>query len=225
MNKAKSLFYLAAFGLVASAATHVATFFGVNPLGAGPGIMVLHALIFVVWIPTVVFVVRRMSGGNDRWAFWAVVTRHAPLWMKALSIVLAAYAFFSFFFVEFVLNREGVPSTSSGQKALVSHGKVIRRLSDEEYERHQAYSIRGYSGHWMMFYAVGMTVLCSLAKEAATKDRGSAAETPCQPERIVFRLGATYLQVRVRSVRRRKAAERDWARALRSVWRPCGFRV
>lgn len=171
MSKAKSLYYLAAFGLVASAVIHVATFLGVNPLGAVPGIMVFHFLLFVVWFPTV-FMARKACARSNAWDFWGVITRHAPLWMKALSVVLAAYAFVSFFFVEFVLNRGGVPSINSGQKALVNHGKVVRRLSDEEYERHQAYSIRGYSGHWMMFYAVGMTVLCSLTKEEPARDVG-----------------------------------------------------
>lgn len=176
MSKAKPLFYLAALGLMASAVIHIATVLGVNPLGGVAGAIVLHALLFVVWIPTVVMMVRKMCARDDCRNFWGIVTHHAPLWMKILSVVLVAYAFFNFFFVAFVLTREGVPSAKSGRKALVSHGKVIRRLSDEEYKKHQAYSIRGYSGHWMMFHAVGMTVLCSLAKEAATNDRGSPAE-------------------------------------------------
>lgn len=88
MSKAKALLYLAAFGLVASAVMHVATLLGVNPLRGVPGAIVLHALLFVVWIPTVVMVVRKMCARDDRWNFWGVVTHHAPLWMKSLSVVL-----------------------------------------------------------------------------------------------------------------------------------------
>jgi len=165
MRKAgKSLVYIAGLGLLASAVAHVATFMGVNPKRAMPGVMVLHVLIFVVWAPAV-FMARKVCTKESRWNFWSVVTRHAPLWMKVLSIVLFAYTFFNFFYTGFVLNQGGVPSTHLGSKALVNHGKVVRRLTDEEYERHEAYSVRGFSGHWMVFYAVAMTMLCSMTKE------------------------------------------------------------
>jgi len=85
--------------------------------------------------------------------------------MKALSVVLFAYAFFNFFFTIFVLNEGGVPSELGGKKVIHNHGKIIRELTDEEYETHQAYGVRTFSGHWMIFYAVGMTVLCSRMKE------------------------------------------------------------
>ncbi len=180
MSKAKPLFYLATVGLVASAVAHLATFLGVNPRRTVPGIMVLGILIFVVWVP-MVFMSRKACARNNRWSLLDVITRHAPLWMKVLSVALGAYAFFNFFFTVFVLNQEGVPSTSLGPKALVSHGKVIRRLSDEEYEKHQAYSVRGDSGHWMVFYAVGMTVLYSLTKEDPTRDSDLAKQDISSP--------------------------------------------
>jgi len=175
MKIRRSLVYIAGLGLLASAAAHVATFLGVNPKRAMPGVMVLHLLTFIVGIPAA-FMARKACAKDDPWSFWGIITRHAPLWMKVLPMVLLPYSFFNFFHTSFVLNQRGVPSTSLGLKALVSHGKVIRRLTDEEYERHQAYSVRGYSGHWMLFYAVAMTVLYSLAKEGAGRDVDSAAQ-------------------------------------------------
>ncbi len=168
VRNARLIFYLAVFGLVASAVAHVVTFLGVNPRRAVPGIMVLGVMVLVVW-GAMVFMARKAYARTDRRSLWDIILRHAPLWMRVLSVVLGVYAFFNFFFVVWVLNREGVPSTSLGPKALVSHGTVIRRLSDEEYEKHQAYSVRGDTGHWMVFYAVGMTALYSLAKEGPTK--------------------------------------------------------
>ncbi|MBN1361727.1 MAG: hypothetical protein JW993_14110 [Sedimentisphaerales bacterium] len=171
----KSLVYAAGIGLLASAAAHIATFFGVNPQRAVPGVMLLHVLIFVVWIPAV-FMLGKMCTKDDPWRSWDILARHAPLWMKVLSIVLFLYTCFNFFHTGFVLNQGGVPSTNLGPKALVDHGEIIRLLTDEEYERHEAYFVRGFSGHWMFFYACAMTVLYSLTQGAANQSNDPAEQ-------------------------------------------------
>jgi len=158
------IFFVAVFGLIASAVVHLSTFLGINPQRVFPPVWVLHALIFVVWIP-VVFSCRKIVKKENRKDFWKIATRNAPRWMKFLSVALFVYAFFNFFFTGFVLSEGGVPSELDGRKVIHNHGKVIRELSDEEYEMHQAYTVRGFSGHWMIFYAVGMMVLYSKMKE------------------------------------------------------------
>ena len=167
----KAIFFIAVFGLIASAVAHVSTFQGVNPLRAFPPVWMLHVLVFVVWFP-VVLSCRKTRAACNRKDFWKSITRSAPVWMKALTVGVVAYAFFNFFFVTFVLGEGGVPAELAGKKVIHSHGKVIRELTDAEYERQQAYVVRAFSGHWMLFYAVGMTVLCSQMRE----DGGRASE-------------------------------------------------
>ena len=130
MKKAKPLAYFAAGALLASAVTHVTTFFAINPTRRFPPVLILHVLIGVVWIP-MILMTHKICTGSDRWRFWSIITRHAPLWMKALAITLAGYAFFNFFFTGFVLTNGGEPAIRRGAKVLVSRGKVVRELADD----------------------------------------------------------------------------------------------
>ena len=160
----RPLCFIAVLGLVSSAVAHLSTFMGINPQRVVPKVWVLHVLIFVVWIPLVISS-RNACTKENRKDFWKIATRNAPGWMKILSLTLFVYAFFNFFYTIQVLNEGGVPSELDGKKVIHSHGRVIRELTDEEYEKHQAYEVRTFSGHWMVFYAIGMTVLYSRLKE------------------------------------------------------------
>jgi hypothetical protein len=159
-----ALFAISVFGLIFSGLAHIATFFGINPQRVFPAVWGLHVLLFVVWFP-VIFMSRKLCTKENRKDFIKIITRHAPFWMKALSVALFIYAFFNFFYTVFALNEGGVPSIRDGKKVLESHGRIIRQLTEQEYELHQAYGVRTFSGHWMIFYAVGMTALYSMRKE------------------------------------------------------------
>lgn len=165
----RAVFVIALVGLVASAVAHFSTFMGINPQRVFPPVWALHVLIFIVWFP-VVFSCRNIYTKENRKDFWKIATRNAPTWMKTLCAALFAYALFNFFFTIFVLNEGGVPSELDGKKVLQSHSNVIRELTDEEYETHQAYSVRTFSGHWMIFYALGMTVMYSKMKEDSNNE-------------------------------------------------------
>ncbi len=178
----KAIFYVAVFGLVASALAHFVTFLGINPQRVFPLVWSLHVLIFVVWIP-VVFACRSICTKDNRRHFWKIAIRNAPNWMKVLSMTLFAYAFFNFLFTIFVLSEGGVPSELDGKKVIHNHGNVIRELTDEEYELHQAYLVRTFSGHWMVFYAVGMTVLCSRIKEDSNNPMQATPDSAPDPRR------------------------------------------
>jgi len=168
----RTVLFIAVFGLIASALAHFSTFLGVNPQRAVPWVWMLHFLIFVVWIPAIASV-RKTCSGCSRRDFWKTATRDAPRWMKAMCAVLFAYAFFNFFFTIFVLNEGGGPHEIDGKKVLSNHGRIIRALTDEEYELHQAYVVRTFSGHWMVFYAIGMTVLYSGTRRNSGPQEGT----------------------------------------------------
>jgi hypothetical protein len=75
----------------------------------------------------------------------------APRWARYLTKAFFAYAVINFALF-FVLSEGGVPEERDGKYVLHNHGNVIRELSEEEYERQNAYVLRGFSGHWMVFY-------------------------------------------------------------------------
>lgn len=154
------LLIIAVAGLALSAIAHFLTFAGIDPENIFPWVWLLHIGIFVVWIPTVL-ISKKLTDKSSRKDAWKEAVKYSPAWMTKLCGVLFAYVFFNFFFTIFVLNKGGVPSVINGEKVLHSHGKIIRKLTDEEYERHKAYGVRTFSGHWMLFYGVAATVLLS----------------------------------------------------------------
>jgi hypothetical protein len=169
----KTLFIIALFGLVASGAAHLSTFFGIIPQQVCPSVWWLHILIFVVWIP-LVFSGHSMFNREGRNSSGKLSMEYSPGWMRALSMMLFLYAIFNFFYTVFVLNEGGVPSELNGKKVLHNHGKIIAELSDSEYKKHQAYGVRTFSGHWMCFYALAMTMLYSkIRHDSNTSDTGA----------------------------------------------------
>ena len=159
------LFALAGVGLVLSLVVHLSTFAGVNPEAAFPGVWGLHVGFLALWVPAILVARRRSIAagpGSER----SGIMEHAPRWLRAVCSVFFAYAFFNFFFTIFVLNRGGGPRVIDGRKVLHNHGKIIRELTDEEYERHQAYVARTFSGHWMLFYGVAAAMLYPRGRRA-----------------------------------------------------------
>ena len=160
----KILFVISICGLIVSTIAHIATLFGVNPQNVFPEVWGLHFLLLAVWIP-IILINRKIATGDNRKNVLKTIMKHTPYWLKALSAVLFIYAFISFFYSVFVLNSGGVPSIVSGQKVLESHGKIIRILTEQEYELHQAYAVRAFSSIWLIFYTVGIAALYSMMKE------------------------------------------------------------
>jgi len=159
------LLIIAAAGLVASCFVHFSTFLGVNPLAVGPAVFILHVLIVLVVLPVVV-VHRKFKGkGFDE------LTRYAPSWMKRMCWVFFLYAFFNFFFTGLVLSKGGTADVMDGRKVLENRGKIIKELTEEEFQRYQGYDARAYSGHWMFFYGLGTVVFYSYLRGANSSKR------------------------------------------------------
>jgi hypothetical protein len=126
---------LSAIGFVLSAAAHVVALTGTVPLGSGI-VMLLHIGIFVVWFPTVL-VANRVTKGANRKDFWKIALSGCPPWMR-----YAMYGLFFYAALNFVIF---ISSTTHGP-----HSKAIT-----------AETIRGFSGHWMAFYAAAFATLYS----------------------------------------------------------------
>ena len=126
---------LAAVGFVLSLAAHGLALVGV-PIPGGKLVGNLHFGIFVVWIPTVL-VAYQGSRYANRKDFWKVTLAGCPPWMRVSLYVLFGYAIFNF-----VLFLASNPPRQSIYDAPLS-------------------TIRGLSGHWMLFYGAAFAVLYS----------------------------------------------------------------
>ena len=146
------LILLADIGFVVSLMVHVSTFLDYNPSQA---FYLLHAGIFLLfpWISD------KDRGNHSPKKFWLFVTRAAPAWMRILCISLSGYALFNFFYTLLYLNEGGAPAKLDGVLVLHSHGHVIRELTDQEFQKHMAYVMRGFSAWWMFFYSASMMII------------------------------------------------------------------
>jgi hypothetical protein len=109
-------------------------------------VWVLHLGIFVVFIP--MLFVQGLAPKKD---FWNKIFAAMPRWARYTIKAFLAYAVINFALF-FFLSKGGVPDERDGKYVLHNHGQVIRELSEHEYELQKAYVIRGFSGHWMIFY-------------------------------------------------------------------------
>lgn len=137
----KLLFYplmaVAACGLALSLAVHVMALAG-DPIPGNHLVWGLHAGIFLVWIPTLLASIRTMRCTNRR-EFWKVMLAGCPPWMRRAVFVLFGYAI-----VNFLLFLAAAPSLQNQQE-----GDLPPAV------------LRGFSGHWMIFYAAAFAVLYS----------------------------------------------------------------
>ena len=132
------LMLLAGAGFALSLAAHAIAWAGM-PLPGGALVWALHIGVFVVWIPTV-FVCVKTTRYADRNDFWKVALSGCPAWMKKALYVLVAYAVCNFIVQILTSTTHGVQTMGDAPPAV----------------------IRGFSGHWMVFYGTAFAVLYSV---------------------------------------------------------------
>ena len=127
---------ISGIGLVVSLGVHVGALLGhkVAPDALFP---LLHAGIFVVWVPTVLLS-RRTVGIVDQRNFWKVMLK--PKWLRYVVFVFTAYALINFLF--FITK---VPRGVKGNQDPIELW-------------------RGFSGHWMAFYSAAFAILYSVTQ-------------------------------------------------------------
>lgn len=136
---------VAAVGLALSALAHAAALRGTDgPLGEYTPL--LHAGLFVVWIPAVLLTRRRIWKNRSGQNGWQVVFRDCPPWLKYLTYVLLAYA---------VANL------------LMFFGTVPKPRPAEARPSRQLDLVSGY---WMAFYSMALAML-SAARKALGSSR------------------------------------------------------
>lgn len=128
--------FLAALGFILSVTAHVMALAGI-PFPGGGLVWGLHIGIFVVWIPAVI-VGNRATRYSNRKDYWKTTTAGCPLWMRRALYVLFYYAIINF--ILFIVSTAGEPKTTGAAPPSV---------------------IRGFSGHWMIFYGAAFATLYS----------------------------------------------------------------
>lgn len=101
----------------------------------------LHVGIFVVWLPAVL-VAQRLSKEFPQKDMWKATLRGCPPWMRKTLYILFVYAFLGFFaFIAL--------DASSGKEAS---------------------TVRGFSGHWLIFYFAAYAILYSAINVSKNDD-------------------------------------------------------
>lgn len=132
---AYSFLLLAGIGLGLSVVSHVASLLGrQGPLGDQT--WWLHIGIFVVWLPAVI-AGQKLTRNVPKNDWWKAALRRFPGWMR-----YATYGFFGYALVNFLIFvLAGGESESSGPMPPAV--------------------VRGFSGHWMIFYWAAFGLLYS----------------------------------------------------------------
>lgn len=144
------IFGLAALvGFIISLIVHISALLSIDVLTDFPYVWLLHVGIFVVFIPFV-FSSRKTLGVKPK---FAEIRAAFPTWVVVVGICICAYAVLNFGLF-MVATEGGSPSIRDGKYLLLNHGKLIRELTFAEYTAFRTNEVRGFSGHWLVFYFV-----------------------------------------------------------------------
>jgi len=127
---------IAAAGFVPSVAAHVMALAG-KILPGGGLVWMLHVGIFLVWFPAILSNKRKFKTLKRR-VEWETMLAVCPVWMRRVLKLVFAYALVNF--VLFFMATIGQPKPTGAAPARV---------------------IRGFSGHWMVFYWAAFVTLCA----------------------------------------------------------------
>jgi hypothetical protein len=134
-------------GFILSLVVHASALLGVDVAARFSGVWLLHVGIFIVFFPLILFV--RKDFGAKLSLKQVGVT--LPRWVIGVGVLIFLYAFANFLL--FMAGSEGGSATmQNGNYVLLSHGTLIRELTASEYVQFQANVVRGFSGHWLVFY-------------------------------------------------------------------------
>lgn len=145
MNRAFG--FAALFGFILALIVHIAALSGVNVSAKMPGVWVLHIGIFIVFIPFVLSFTK-LFGQRPK---LAELRAAFPAWVLIVMLVLMAYVICNFML--FMAQTEGGSAVfADGKYVLMNRTQVIREITLLEYDAFKANEVRGFSGHWLVFY-------------------------------------------------------------------------
>lgn len=81
-----------------------------------------------------------------------IALQNAP---KAIKLAIAFFFIYTIinFYLFMMASGGGGPHFEDGKYILQNHGNFIRELTKAEYIKLKANELRGFSGHWLLFYS------------------------------------------------------------------------
>jgi hypothetical protein len=156
---------VAAIGLILGLIVHMTSVMGIYIEDKVPYIWSLHVAIFVVWLPAVLELRKNpelkhsdVKTQQNPVKIFKLIFKDTPRPVMLLSILFLAYAMINIWLV--MLTGEGATADIiDGKYVLHNHGDIVKELTEKEYYRYEASTLRGFSGHWMAFYGLAMGIL------------------------------------------------------------------
>lgn len=167
-SKQKSTFFLiislvSFVLLIVSLCVHLITFWNINLQEKYPYVPLLHLGIFVLTAP--ILLLQKIEEKQEdekiislRDGFDEVENPKKELKDKSYPSMklIVAYVLIGFYamlnFMIFGLGAKGSPMIIEGKYVLKIHGQSDQEISKQEYDVASAQSLRGFSGHWVIFY-------------------------------------------------------------------------
>lgn len=144
----RSIGWIALGGFIISLAVHAAAIVGTDVQEHLPFIWILHVGMFVVFVPMVLAVRKQPQRGN----IMALLGTFPP-WARILTPLLFVYVIVNFG-IFMIGSADGTPALREGRYVLQRRGEVLREISATEFHERNAAVLRGFSGHWLLFYFV-----------------------------------------------------------------------
>jgi len=171
MNRLLAL--VALIGLVLAAGVHVASLAGIDVSERIPLVWSLHLGVFVVFIPFV-FSIRKVVG---RQPTLSDIRQLVPRRVFLIGAAIGGYAILNFLLF-MVATEGGNPSVLAGKYVLENHGHLVREITRAEYTAFRANDLRGFSGHWLVFYFVPFAYFMFANKPQPSLERTAPREVP-----------------------------------------------
>ena len=163
----KTLFFLACIGWMLSLVAHLLSVADYDIREQVPYIWVLHLGVFLIALPAI-FIFKKENTFTEFQqtsilnqlnpiAGFKIIFKNTPTWLKVIGIAGMVYALFNI--ITFINSPVGHIEIENEQYMLRHHGTLIKILTEQEYRHFQANEVRGFSGHWIAFYGMGMALL------------------------------------------------------------------
>ncbi|HWL54974.1 MAG TPA: hypothetical protein VNQ90_21200 [Chthoniobacteraceae bacterium] len=137
---------LAAIGFLASVGAHIASLLDLT-LPGGKLVWLLHAGVFIVWFPAILLA-SRINRGRPQFEYWKSVLSGCPPWMRYAVCALFVYAIGNFAWFMATTGLQPPPIGDAPPSI-----------------------VRGFSGHWLIFYGAAFAMLFSIYRNPALLKR------------------------------------------------------
>lgn len=144
-------------GFLASVAVHLLSCLEINVTRFVPYVWSLQSGVFVLFILTAAAAAREFKyrGGINK-TYWQKFYAPMPGWTKYLINALCVYVVISTaLFIYQAGQTPEAPDVVNGNYVVRgAKAKILRQISEEEYDRRYSAIVRGFSGHWLIFYLI-----------------------------------------------------------------------